>query len=84
MFAITQRVTAPNDTSGNPRRGWIIYAIGTNGAQSRYFVTEGYSGELSLSDALDKIGAADIRNFADALNIPGATYSALCRNLPTI
>ena len=37
-----------NDTSGNPRRGWVVFRSGIPSA----FVKEGYRGASALSDYL--------------------------------
>ncbi len=46
VFAVYLCTT--NDTSGNPRRGWVVFRGGTPSA----FVFEGYKGTLALSEYL--------------------------------
>jgi hypothetical protein len=45
-----------NDTSGNPRRGWVVFRGGIPSA----FVHEGYRGHSALSDYLGEKSAHDI------------------------
>lgn len=73
MFA--QRVVTTNDTNGNPRRGWIIYA--DNGAQLA-FVAEGYHGERKLREVS---GLADITEGTVALTITPGQYRKLNRDM---
>jgi hypothetical protein len=48
--ALALRVVAPNDSNGNPRRGWIVWdAYGSNVG----FVEEEYYGRAALQKALD-------------------------------
>jgi hypothetical protein len=54
---IAQRLIAPNDTNGNPRRLWVIYLFAENARRDaflvpRYIIEEGYSGEPDLCGAV--------------------------------
>jgi hypothetical protein len=45
-----------NDTSGNPRRGWVVFRSGVPSA----FVWEGYKGDSALAEYLGLSFARDV------------------------
>ncbi len=69
-------VNAGNDSSGNPRRGWVVYADGPDGMRWEGFVDEGYDGDR----ALDECGVPRIVATYPALDITPGAYRAQMRN----
>lgn len=48
MICVTQRIIAPNDRNGNPRRGWQVCSLSDDGYASYAFIDEGYEGDQAL------------------------------------
>lgn len=46
MHPVALRIDAPNDTNGNPRRGWLVFDANTG--KTIAFIDEGYQGERAL------------------------------------